>query len=227
MLVLEQDVDAVTFDMDGTLYTGGRVILRVLGRLWPHRKLLIRYFKVREALREETTPCDLRRVQADRVAQAMGLDPFETRVLIDELIYGAWVDGLSPRAVFPGLREFLAGLRGKGIKLGIISDYPVDDKLQRLDLFFLPWHAVVDCEEHGLLKPAPAPFLDAAKRLGVEPSRVLHIGDREDCDVRGAHAAGMKAALFARGWRRARYKRKGSEADAVFSDYGKIAAPAR
>jgi FMN phosphatase YigB (HAD superfamily) len=222
VILLGQDIDAVTFDMDGTLYSGAGVMLKTLRRLWPHRRLLIRYFKVREALRKETEPCDLRKVQADRVALATGLDPFETRVLIDELILGAWVDGLSPRAVFPGLRRFLSDLWEKGAKLGVVSDYPVDDKLLRLDLFFLPWHAVVDCEEHGVLKPSPAPFLDAAKRLGVEPSRVLHIGDREDCDVRGAHAAGMKAALFARGWRHARARRRGSEAEAVFSDYREV-----
>ena len=89
----------------------------------------------------------------------------------------------------------------------------------RLGLFFNPWHALVDCEEVGALKPARAAFDLAAQRLGVEPARILHIGDREDCDVRGAHGAGMKAARLVGPWRRRRHRKKGSEAEAVIFDY--------
>jgi putative hydrolase of the HAD superfamily len=45
----------------------------------------------------------------------------------------------------------------------------------------------------GHAKPRPEPFLAAASRLGVEPSSMLHIGDIERTDIRGALAAGMRA----------------------------------
>jgi putative hydrolase of the HAD superfamily len=45
----------------------------------------------------------------------------------------------------------------------------------------------------GHAKPRPEPFAAAAERLGAAPAAVLHIGDIERTDVRGAMAAGMRA----------------------------------
>jgi HAD superfamily hydrolase (TIGR01509 family) len=41
------------------------------------------------------------------------------------------------------------------------------------------------------LKPHPDGMLRAARALGVEPSRCLVIGDRDDADGAAARAAGM------------------------------------
>jgi glycerol 3-phosphatase-2 len=51
-------------------------------------------------------------------------------------------------------------------------------------------------------KPEPQMFLTALDRLaeaGVDPERVLVVGDRLDADVAGAHAAGLDAALVLSG----------------------------
>lgn len=45
----------------------------------------------------------------------------------------------------------------------------------------------------GHAKPRREPFLAAAERLGVRPAEMLHIGDIERTDVRGAVGAGMRA----------------------------------
>ncbi|HEX6057480.1 MAG TPA: HAD family hydrolase [Gemmatimonadaceae bacterium] len=45
----------------------------------------------------------------------------------------------------------------------------------------------------GHAKPRREPFLAAAERLGVRPEEMLHIGDIERTDVRGAVGAGMRA----------------------------------
>lgn len=222
MMVLGQDVDAVTFDMDGTLYSGARAVLRAIPRVWKHRRLLRRYYRIREEIRKDGVTGDLRKLQADMTAARMGLDPFETRLLIDDLVYGVWVDALERRDLIPGVAEFLSRLRAKGLKVGVVSDYPVEDKLMRLGLFFQPWHALADCEEVGALKPAPAVFALAAQRLGALPARILHIGDREDCDVAGAHAAGMNAALVVRGFQKRRYRKRGTAAEAVVFDYREV-----
>lgn len=46
-------------------------------------------------------------------------------------------------------------------------------------------------------KPQRPMFETAARELGVEPHDLLHIGDLEYTDIRGAKAVGAKAALFA------------------------------
>lgn len=46
-------------------------------------------------------------------------------------------------------------------------------------------------------KPEPHLFVEAARRLGIQPARLVMIGDQLETDVAGAHAAGVAAALLA------------------------------
>ena len=39
-------------------------------------------------------------------------------------------------------------------------------------------------------------FLSAARQLGVDVEEMIHIGDRDHNDIKGAQALGMKAVLF-------------------------------
>ena len=52
-------------------------------------------------------------------------------------------------------------------------------------------------DEVGFSKPHRNMFASAAQQLGVEVSSLVHIGDRDHNDVKGPHALGMKAVLFA------------------------------
>ena len=52
------------------------------------------------------------------------------------------------------------------------------------------FHAVVGHGDYGASKPAPDPFLTAARRLGVDPVRCLALEDSHN-GVRSASAAGM------------------------------------
>jgi HAD superfamily hydrolase (TIGR01509 family) len=60
-------------------------------------------------------------------------------------------------------------------------------------------HVVTSCEL-GIAKPRPEIFLEAARRLGVAPEEILHVGDRWELDVDGAIAAGCGAALYRGLW---------------------------
>lgn len=48
--------------------------------------------------------------------------------------------------------------------------------------------------EFGVAKPDARLFHEACRRLGHEPSQVLHIGDDWALDIEGAHAAGLPSA---------------------------------
>jgi putative hydrolase of the HAD superfamily len=105
---------------------------------------------------------------------------------------GAW-------RIYPDVEPTLAALAGRGLKLGVVSNW--DDRLRPLlhalglarDLETI----VVSCEI-GASKPAPAIFQKAVEQLGVPPYAILHVGDSFEMDVQGARAAGLKAVQIER-----------------------------
>ena len=86
----------------------------------------------------------------------------------------------------------------KTYKLAVISDtlFSPGRVLRRL----LADNNILDCfssfafsDEVGCAKPAPRAFHAVAKDLGIDLSEIVHIGDREQKDVDGAHNVGAKA----------------------------------
>jgi putative hydrolase of the HAD superfamily len=51
----------------------------------------------------------------------------------------------------------------------------------------------------GQGKPAPEPFIDTARQLGVAPARCVFVGDDPVCDVAGARRVGMKTIRVRQG----------------------------
>ena len=54
---------------------------------------------------------------------------------------------------------------------------------------------MVDVAMIGVRKPAPEPYLEAARRLGVPPAECLFVDDMP-VNCRGAEAVGMESLLF-------------------------------
>ena len=52
-------------------------------------------------------------------------------------------------------------------------------------------------DEVGHSKPHREMFASAASQLGVDITDMVHVGDRDHNDIKGAQALGMKAILFA------------------------------
>ncbi len=103
--------------------------------------------------------------------------------------------------VFADTRETLATLRGRGYRLGLLSN----------TWWAAEWHNA-DLAAHGLAdlldervytsdlecsKPHPSVFREVASRLGVAPEACVMIGDRQVDDISGARTVGMRAI-----WRR-------------------------
>ncbi len=97
--------------------------------------------------------------------------------------------------VLPGAVEFLALLKKKGIRLGLVSNTQIPpvqrcESLHRLG--FLPYFdAVVLSSGFMHRKPKAAIFLEALRRLEVRPEECLHFGDSLSADVEGARGAGI------------------------------------
>lgn len=91
--------------------------------------------------------------------------------------------------------RLLAGLKSRGLQLGVVSNGcgNVDRLCEDLG-YASSLSIVVDSRRVGLCKPDPAIYLYAAARLGLPPSSIMMVGDSLDRDVRPAKAIGMQTA---------------------------------
>jgi len=211
-----REIEAVTFDMDGTLYNSVRLFIKLLPDILKNRRFIVEYYRIRESLRRENFKGDIRGEVRKRLSQILQMTESDCEFMINETIYRLFTSKIDRGLLFKGVMEFIDTLKKNNVKLGIISDFPVDEKLMRLGLYFEPWQVIIDTEDVGALKPAREPFLKASEIFGVEPQRILHIGDREKSDVVGAKRAGFISARIIR------IGRRKSEADIVFRDYSEL-----
>lgn len=185
---------ALSLDVDGTLYRVRR--LTVAWRLRYARGLLVALVAAREKIRHEGPFEDiaaLHRREAELVAPSFELSVEEAAARLEEL-RADLPDALTARIrPFSGVRGALEAAHARGLKLAVLSDYDAEEKLENLGLADLPWTAKVSAERCGALKPNPEPFQVLSQRLGVLPSEIVHVGDREDVDVAGALSCGLRA----------------------------------
>jgi len=101
--------------------------------------------------------------------------------------------------IYPDVEPTLAALAGRGLKLGVVSNW--DDRLRplliTLGLARRFETIVVSCEV-GASKPAPVIYKRAAEQLGVPPHAILHVGDSFEMDVQGARTTGFQALQIER-----------------------------
>jgi len=106
---------------------------------------------------------------------------------------------VRPRLV-EGVREALEEIKGR-YRLAVISDAifspgrALRELLRGAQILGL-FDVLVFSDEVGCSKPDRRMFERAASDLGVPVTRVIHIGDRDHNDVKGAQAAGARAILF-------------------------------
>ena len=94
----------------------------------------------------------------------------------------------------PGIRPMLEILRGKGIGLGVLSNWDrrLKATLAKLDLLDL-FDQLVVSNEVGFEKPHPAIFEEAIEKSGCEPDNILHVGDSLEADILPAVELGLTA----------------------------------
>lgn len=99
--------------------------------------------------------------------------------------------------VEPDVAPALAALRGRGLKLVVVSN--ANGRLRhlfdRVDLTKWFDH-VLDSHEWGVEKPDPRLFHLALEQAGAEPSRTIHVGDLYHVDVVGARQAGLREGVL-------------------------------
>ena len=216
---------AVAFDLDGTLYPNYRLSIRLFPFLIRGQRLLRAMSKARIRLRESGAYAgDFYELQARLMGKILNQSPEKVRERTDRLIYRGWEPLFKKIKLFPHVRETLEAFRKEGIRLGLLSDFPPEIKLENLKLTGY-WDVVACSEESGRLKPDPASFLDLAQRMKKAPKEILYVGNSISYDVVGAGRAGMKTALICSPWKRRSASSGGGGRvvpDFVFKDYRQL-----
>lgn len=100
---------------------------------------------------------------------------------------------------FDDVHPCLDELDRLGVPYGAVSNNVEAYQRQKLAITGLERiRVLVGSDTAGAPKPDPRPFLAGADLLGLEPGRVLYVGDNPVNDVLGAIGAGLQAVLLDR-----------------------------
>ena len=124
-------------------------------------------------------------------------DPAQVQLQLEKHFYRGWESYFKKIKPYSHVKQCLEAFKSAGLKLGLLSDFPVETKIKHLGIDSY-WDAVLCSEDVGALKPDPRPFLKLAEALGTEPSKILYVGNKVKYDVAGAKRAGMESALISR-----------------------------
>jgi HAD superfamily hydrolase (TIGR01549 family) len=118
----------------------------------------------------------------------------------EELAEPIWrILGPDSLAVFPEVRSTLRRLRGRGLRLAVLSNWQNGLIHFCEALGLAPYFDHVLCSaEVGFEKPDVRIFGRASERLALDPRSIVHVGDTLRDDYYGARAAGFGSVLLAR-----------------------------
>lgn len=138
-----------------------------------------------------------------------------------EAIYVSGAEG--GKVAYDDARSTLEALRGRGLKLGIVTNRAFGGERFRRDLveagLDVGWDVVSVSVEVGYLKPHAAPFEHALTALEVRPAEAVMVGNSLLEDVGGAQSLGMRAA-----WKRSRPDAPDVTPDFAFDDLRELLA---
>ena len=125
-------------------------------------------------------------------------------------------EGLRP---FPGLAHFLRTVKERGAKTGLVSSTQCREILDALNRFsLLPlFDVVLGGESAPRRKPAPDPYLHAARFLRARPEDCMVVEDSPPGIL-----AGKRAGMFVVGLTAGSLPQAVSLADATAADYGQL-----
>ncbi len=210
-------IDAVIFDMDGTL----------IDSMWIWPSLDDVYLKTYNLIEPENFHEDIEGMSYTEVSQYF-LEAFPTLSCTQQEIMDEWTEMARERymneaPLKEGAREFILEMRRQGKKIGIATSNGrilVEDTLKALEAAEL-FDVVRTACEVAKGKPAPDVYLLAAKDMEVDPGRCLVFEDVPMGILAGKNA-GMKVCAVDDEFSRYQEEKKRSLADYYIYSYDDI-----
>lgn len=189
------DIDAVLFDLDGTLIDSAPDLGAAADKMRTDRGL------------ESFTLSQYRALAGagarGMISVAFGLTPenpgFEA---LKEEFFANYESCLTKRTyVFEGVSELIDHINQAGLKWGVVTNkaarftVPLTNAMS----LFSTAQTIISGDSTPHAKPHPAPLIEAARQLGVAAGRCVYVGDDER-DIAAGRAAGMPTVAAAYGY---------------------------
>lgn len=181
-----KDIRAVLFDLDGTLIDSAPDLGAAADKMRTDRGL-------------QSLPLERYRPMAGAGARGMlgeafGITPEHPEFMAyREEFFANYQACMTQRTqVFAGVAELVQHLVRHGLAWGVVTNKSArfTEPLTQAMPLFASASAVVSGDTTSHAKPHPAPLLEAATRLGLEPGHCVYVGDDER-DIIAGLAAGM------------------------------------
>jgi HAD superfamily hydrolase (TIGR01509 family) len=178
--------DAVVFDNDGLLLDTESVWTRAEEDLFERRGL-------------EFTPADKLELVGTSAEIAGGIlerrlgEPGRAEELLEELNALVVAELEHGVEAMVGARELLERLREQEVPIGLVSNSPLRFVKRSIEIVGFEAHfdVVLSAHEVAAPKPAPDPYLEACRRLGVEPGPSVVALEDSPTGVAAARGAGL------------------------------------
>jgi phosphoglycolate phosphatase/putative hydrolase of the HAD superfamily len=196
VIAIGEDPKALVFDLDNTLYTNPAYAQfqedALVERLGRELGIGAAAAAARiAALRAEREAAGLGKTSLGKLFAALGVEMRDSVRWREECF--------EPAKWLKRDERLAAALRNlaKDFKLALMTNNPRSVGEKSLDALGArsSFSALVGLDDTLSGKPAPEPFLEVCKRLGLEPRRCVSIGDRFDVDLAPAMELGMGAIL--------------------------------
>lgn len=189
-------IQAVLFDMDGTLLDTAKDFYAILQSMRAERHL--------PALTDEATfRQHVSRGAQAMVAYAFTLEPDspDLNPLRDEFLARYDLQHAQFTAPFPGVLDLLKRLEHADIRWGVATNKPLRFAQPIMDALGLSSRsAVLLCPDHvENSKPAPDMLLAACEQLQLDPRAVMYVGD-DKRDIDAGRAANMHTVAVRYGY---------------------------
>ena len=190
-----KNIDAVLFDLDGTLIDSAPDLGAAADQMRTDRGLT-------------SLPLSDYRPMAGAGARGMigvafGLAPGHAQFeALKEEFFRNYESRLTVLTyAFDGVAELIMGIVNQGLKWGVVTNKSVRFTLPLTNAMplFSTAQTIVSGDTTPHAKPHPAPLLEAARQLGVAPERCIYVGD-DARDIVAGRAAGMPTVAAAYGY---------------------------
>lgn len=204
------DVEAVLFDLDGTLIDSAPDLGAAANQMRTDRNM--------SSLPLSDYRCLVGAGARGMIAVAFGVTPDSVNfeVLKAEFFANYEARLTLSSVAFPGVSELVFRLQQAGFSWGVVTN-----KAQRFTVpltqaisLFARAGSIVSGDTTAYAKPHPAPLLLAASHLGFSPEKCVYVGDDER-DIVAGKAAGMRTVTAAYGYLGAGVDHRTWNADAI------------